>query len=81
VLETNSKIIEGKAGTPVVLKYILDVRDFPDSPFADKIVHDFSVIENDLNWTLWLKPSAARKLPFEFSKRALKAGKKRCHQQ
>ena len=47
VLEKNAGHIDQKVETPVRLKYILDVRDFPDSPFGDKVVHDFSVIEND----------------------------------
>ena len=47
VLAGNAASIEKKAGEPVEVKYILDLREFPDSPFADKIVHDFSVIEND----------------------------------
>ena len=44
VLAGNAASIEKKAGEPVEVKYILDLREFPDSPFADKIVHDFSVI-------------------------------------
>ena len=31
----------------VRLKYILDVRDFPDSPYRDLFVKDFGAIEND----------------------------------
>ena len=47
VLAKNSAHIDQKVETPVRLKYILDVRDFPDSPFGDKIIHDFATIEND----------------------------------
>lgn len=47
VLDTNGRHIEGKVDDLIRLKYILDVRDFPDSPFAGKVVHDFSVIEQD----------------------------------
>ena len=47
VLATNGPHIDQKVDDLIRLKYILDVRDFPDSPFADKVVHDFSVIEND----------------------------------
>ena len=47
VLAKNADHIDQKVETPVRLKYILDVRDFPDSPFGDKVVHDFGVIEND----------------------------------
>lgn len=47
VLAKNGEHIDQKVETPVRLKYILDVRDFPESPFQDKIIHDFSTIEND----------------------------------
>ncbi len=56
--------IERKVDNPVEVKYILDVRDFPDGPFADKIVHDFSIIEQDpevSGW--WWRPSAAPRWP------------------
>ena len=38
-------VIAGQAGQEVELKYVLDLREFPDSPVADKIVHDFKVIQ------------------------------------
>ena len=41
VLDTNERHIEGKVDDLIRLKYILDVRDFPDSPFAGKVVHEF----------------------------------------
>ena len=47
VLEKNASSIAQKVGEPVALKYILDLRDFPDSPYRDKIVHDFDIILND----------------------------------
>ena len=39
--------IEKKAGSEMDVKYILDLRDFPDSPYADKFTKDFNVILND----------------------------------
>ena len=38
VLTGHEDSIERKAGGLIRLKYILDVRDFPDSPFADRFV-------------------------------------------
>lgn len=43
----NKESIEKKAGDTMDVKYILDLRDFPDSPYADKFTKDFSVILND----------------------------------
>ncbi len=43
----NRAKIEQKAGAPMELGYILDLRDFPDSPYADKFTKDLNVILND----------------------------------
>ena len=47
VLSGNGAGIQKKADELIEVKYILDVRDFPDSPFAKHFVKDFSVIEHD----------------------------------
>ena len=47
VLEQNKDVIKQRAGQEIALKYVLDLREFPDSPVADKIIHDFKVIEED----------------------------------
>ena len=47
ILEKNRKEIAHGAGADVELKYVLDLREFPESPVADKLVHDFKVIEED----------------------------------
>ena len=47
VIHKNGSHISEKVANQVAVKYILDIRDFPDSVFADKIIHDFSLIEND----------------------------------
>ena len=43
----NRKSIEKHAGTEMDIKYILDLRDFPDSPYADKFTKNFEDIVND----------------------------------
>ena len=43
----NKSEVEALGGDSINIKYILDLRDFPDSPFSDRVIHDFSVIEND----------------------------------
>ena len=43
VLEMNKTLLTQKVGREIALKYILDTREFPESPFADRIIHDFSV--------------------------------------
>ena len=46
-LSENQDCIRRAAGCGIDVRYILDLRDFPDSPFADRIVHDFDIIVND----------------------------------
>ena len=47
VLTENKKIIEERLGCEYQIKYILDLREFPDSPFGGLVVHDFNTILND----------------------------------
>ena len=75
VLDTNERHIEGKVDDLIRLKYILDVRDFPDSPFAGKVVHDFSVIEQDPEVSIVVETIGGAKAALDFTRRALQAGK------
>ena len=75
VLTMNKDLLAGKIGQPMELKYILDIREFPDSPFADKIVHDFAVIEQDESVKIVAECIGGATLAYEFVKRCLLAGK------
>ena len=43
----NRQKIEAKAGSEMELAYILDLRDFPDSPYADKFTKTIDTILDD----------------------------------
>ena len=75
VLATNARHIDEKVDNPVRLKYILDVRDFPDSPFADKVIHDFSMIEQDPEIDVVVETIGGARAAKDFTERAMKAGK------
>ena len=75
VLLANEAHIDQKAGDPIRLKYILDVRDFPDSPFAGKVIHDFSVIENDPEVSIVVETIGGARAALDFTRRALAEGK------
>ena len=75
VLTMNKESIEKKVGDSVNIKYILDLRDFPDSPFSDKIVHDFDIILNDPEVSVVAEVMGGSHPAFEFSMMALEAGK------
>ena len=75
VLTMNSALIEQRTGKAVRLKYILDVRDFPDSPYKDCFVKDFSVIESDPEVDVVVETIGGATVALDFTTRALKAGK------
>lgn len=75
VLTLNKKLIEEKLSESVEIKYILDLRDFPDSPFASKVIHDFNVILNDPEISIVAEMMGGSHPAYDFSKAALKSGK------
>ena len=75
VLTGNGEEIARRIGSQVSLKYILDVRDFPGSPFEDRFVKDFAVIENDPEVDVVVETIGGATIALEFTQRALKAGK------
>lgn len=75
VLRMNGASIAAKLGEPLNLKYILDVRDLSGTPYADKAVKDFSVLENDPELDVVVESIGGAKIALEFTRRALLAGK------
>jgi len=75
LLSRNADTIALSAASEVRLKYILDIRDFPDSPFSDKMVRDFSVIEADPDVQVVVETIGGVGAAYNFTKRALLAGK------
>ena len=75
VLRMNSASIAAKLGEEVQLKYILDIRDFSGSPYADKMIKDFAVIENDPEVEVVVESIGGAKIALEFTRRCLQAGK------
>ena len=75
VLTRNREQIDTAAGEAVRLKYIVDVRDFPDSPFAPMIIRDFSVVERDPDVRGVVETIGGCGVALEFTRRAILAGK------
>ncbi|MBE6857707.1 MAG: homoserine dehydrogenase [Ruminococcus sp.] len=71
----NQKSIEKKAGTEMELKYILDLRDFPDAPYADKFTKDFNDILNDDEVTAVCECMGGLEPAYTFVKSCLEKGK------
>ncbi len=75
VITENQDRIRRATGDGIEIKYILDLRDFPDSPFADRIVHDYNIILNDPQVTLVAEMMGGSHPAYDFTKAALLAGK------
>ena len=75
VLTQNKDIIEKKLGESIEIKYIFDLRDFPDSPFAYKVIHDFNLILNDPEISIVAEMMGGSHPAYDFSKASLLAGK------
>ena len=75
VLEKNQDVIEKNAGEPVLVKYVLDLRDFPGDPVQDKIVHDFQVIAGDDTVGIVVETMGGLNPAYPFVKTCLEAGK------
>lgn len=78
VLNTNAGVIAKRAGQEVGVKYVLDLRDFPDDPVQSKVVHDFNVIVEDPEIDIVVETMGGTKPAYEFVKRSLQSGKSVC---
>jgi homoserine dehydrogenase len=75
LLTKNAEQVKALVGDELYIKYILDLRDFPDSPFADRVIHDFNVIKEDASLDPVIEVMGGSHPAFEFSMDALR-GKK-----
>ena len=75
VLQTNTEIIAQRAGEEIAVKYILDLRDFPGDPNADKVVHDYDIIDKDEDVQVVVECMGGVEPAYTFVKRALLNGR------
>ena len=74
VLEMNKEQIAQRAGTEIYVKRILDLRDFPDSPFADRVTHNADEVFGDKDIKIAVETIGGAKIAYEYTKKALSAG-------
>lgn len=75
VLTENRKLIADRIGQDINIKYILDLREFPDSPFGKLVIHDYNIILNDPEVSIVAEMMGGSHPAYEFSRSALLAGK------
>ncbi|MBQ8529161.1 MAG: homoserine dehydrogenase [Clostridia bacterium] len=75
LITKNKREVEALGGDEIYIKYILDLRDFPDSPFADRVIHDYNIIVSDPEIDTVIEVMGGSHPAYEFTVSALKAGK------
>lgn len=75
VLAAKKNVIASRVGQEINIKYILDLRDFPEDPLGDKIVHNIDIILNDSEVSLVVETMGGTKPAYDYVKAALLAGK------
>ncbi len=75
VLLKNADSIAKKAGDSIEVKRILDLREFPDSPLADRFTKNFDDILNDEDIRIVVETMGGLHPSYEFVKACLENGK------
>ena len=75
LLRENAASITRRIGEEVPLRYVLDIRDLPESPYASLIVHDISVILSDPEVSVVAETIGGLHPAYEFTRACLEAGK------
>lgn len=69
------KSLEKKAQEEIGIKYILDLRDFPGDPLADKFTKDFNDILNDGEVSVVVETMGGLSYAYQYVKSLLEHGK------
>ena len=75
VLTQNLSLIEERIHKKLNIKYILDLRDFPESPFGHLVTHDFHQILEDPEVSIVAEMMGGSHPAYDFSLACLRAGK------
>lgn len=78
VLKTNKDIVAKSVGEELNVKYVLDLRDFPEDPIQKVITHDFEEILNDKEVCVVAEVMGGIEPAYTFTKKCLLAGKSVC---
>ncbi|MCR5615514.1 MAG: homoserine dehydrogenase [Saccharofermentans sp.] len=74
ILAMNRDSIKAKSGKDIVLKHVLDIVDFPDSPFADLVTHNADDVFEDPDLQVVIETIGGARIAYEYTKRALSKG-------
>ncbi len=75
ILTTHKQKLFAGLGEEIYVKKILDLRDFPDSPLADRFTKNFDDIINDREIRVVVEVMGGLKPAYDYVKRCLESGK------
>ncbi len=75
VIMKNKAALAAAAHDDIEIKYILDLRDFPGHPLADRVTHNFDDILNDPSVSIVVETMGGSHPAYEYSIASLRAGK------
>ena len=78
VLKMNAEVISRRAGDDISVKYVLDLREFPQDPVSEVLTHDFNDILQDEEVRIVVETMGGLSPAYDFTKKALLAGKNVC---
>ncbi|MCD7818565.1 MAG: homoserine dehydrogenase [Lachnospiraceae bacterium] len=78
VIQTTHDSTLAKTAMDLQVKYVHDLREFPEDPIQEKVVHDFEVILNDSEVRIVVETMGGLNPAYSFTKQALEAGKSVC---
>ncbi len=70
----NKELIEKRSGRLMDIKWICDLRDFPNSPFKDKFTKNFEDILNDPEISVVAEMIGGKTLAYDYTKKLLSKG-------
>ena len=74
LIDRNQDVIRKTVPQGVHVKYILDLRDFPGSPYNDRVTHNYQDILDDEEITVICETMGGKEPAYTFTKKALERG-------
>lgn len=75
LIKNHDSIVRRSGQDSVQLKYILDLKDFPDDPLRDRVIKDFNLILNDDEISIVVETMGGLHPAYNFVKSLLERGK------
>ena len=75
ILLTHKQKLFASVGEEIYIKHVLDLREFPDSPIADRFTKNFEDIVNDIDVRVVVEVMGGVNPAYDFVKRCLLCGK------